>query len=86
MAFKVLSLNRNFRIGEDTAERLVMILKDMPRITEAVTLVHNNVTQIYTQHTQNQVILFNMQRQIDSKFCSEFDGPKTSTSGLLLKK
>ena len=95
-----------------------MILKDMPRITAAVTLVQNNVTQIYTQHTQiytqhtqiytqhTQIYtqhtniytthtksadtgkqrLFNTQRQIDSKFCSEFDDPKTSTSGLLLKK
>ena len=81
-----------------------MILKDMPRITAAVTLVQNNVTQIYTQHTQiytqhtniytthtksadtGKQRLFNTQRQIDSKFCSEFDDPKTSTSGLLLKK
>ena len=45
---------------EDTSERLVMILKDMPRITAALTLVQNNVTQIYTQHTQSQVILANI--------------------------
>ena len=36
-----------------------MILKDMPRITAAVTLSQNNVTQICTQHTQNQLILGN---------------------------
>lgn len=44
---------------EDTSERLGMILKDMPRITAALTLVQNNVTEIYTQHTQSQVILGN---------------------------
>lgn len=45
---------------------------------------------MYTAHTKSADTgkhrLFNTQRQIDSKFCSEFDDPKTSTSGLLLKK
>lgn len=45
---------------------------------------------MYTAHTKSadpgKHRLGNTQRQIDSKFCSEFDDPKTSTSGLLLKK
>ena len=67
-----------------------MTLKDMPRITAAVTLAQNDVTHMYTAHTKSADTgkhrLFNTQRQIDSKRCSEFDDPKTSTSGILLKK
>lgn len=36
-----------------------MILKDMPSIITALTLVQNNVIQTYTQQTQSQVILGN---------------------------
>lgn len=53
---------------EDTSEKLVMILKDMPRKIAALTLVQDNVTQIYTQHTQSQVILGNIQDTKTNRF------------------
>ena len=40
-------------------ERFIVILKDMPSIITALTLVQNNVIQTYTQQTQSQVILGN---------------------------
>ena len=37
-----------FKVGENTSEKLIITLKDIPRIIAALTLIQNNVARTYT--------------------------------------